>query len=255
LPGIRVVAMRRIYADLHLFANICEKSQLETMVNEAARLGYGSVSIPLPFNVTELQVQEVRDACEQTGLNFASRVDLKPRSPEELLRDLRRVRRRFEIVAVMCFSKAVARQAAKDRRVDLLNFPQPDFRRAFFDKAEAELTSNCLASLEIDVKPLLSCEGPSRVRLLMNLQREVEVAKVHDVPIVVSTGVSERLLMRKPTELAALGTLFGLQGELCKAAVSSNPMTIVKRNKEKLSWRFVAPGIRIVRKGENCSKE
>ena len=127
--------MKRTFADLHLCANINEQSQLATLVREASTLGYGSVSIPLPFNITDQHVQQIRDACEQVGLDFVSRVDLKPRFPEELLRDLRKVRRRFEIVAVMCYTKAVARQAAKDRRVDLLNFPQPDFRRAFFDEA------------------------------------------------------------------------------------------------------------------------
>jgi len=244
--------MKRTYADLHLCANINEQSQLASLVREASTLGYGSVSIPLPFNITDQHVQRIREACVQVGLDFVSRVDLKPRFPEELLRDLRKVRRRFEIVAVMCYTKVVARQAAKDRRVDLLNFPQPDFRKAFFDEAEAELASNCLASLEVDVKPLLSFEGPARIRLLSNLRREIQTAKAHNVPTVISTGVSEKLLMRKPTELAALGVLFGLQGELAKAAVSSNPMAIIKRNRDKLSWRFVAPGIRVIRRGKDC---
>jgi RNase P/RNase MRP subunit p30 len=185
-------------------------------------------------------------------LDFASRIDLKPQSPEELLRDLRKVRRRFEIVAVICYSKPVARQAAKDRRVDLLNFPQPDFRRTCFDDAEAQLASTCLASLEIDIKPLLCLEGPARTRLLSNLRREIEIAKSRKIPIVVSTGVSEPLLMREPTESAALGTLFGLQGEMARKSVSDNPVAIVKRNREKLSWQFVAPGIRVVRRGKDC---
>lgn len=244
--------MRRTYADLHLCANLNESLQRTDLIAKASMLGYGLVSIPLAFNVAEQQVKQVRNACEAVSLDFASRVDLKPRSPEELLRDLRKVRRRFEIVAVMCYSKAVARQAAKDRRVDLLNFPQPDFRRAFFDDAEAGLASTCLSSFEIDVKPLLSFEGPVRTRLLAILQREVKIAKAHDVPIVVSTGVSEQLLMRRPAELAALGTLFGLQAELARKSVSDNPVAIVKRNKEKLSWRFVAPGIRVVRRGKDC---
>jgi RNase P/RNase MRP subunit p30 len=210
------------------------------------------VSIPLAFNVHEQQIKHFQETCKEAGLDFASRIDLKPQSPEELLRDLRKVRRRFEIVAVICYSKPVARQAAKDRRVDLLNFPQPDFRRICFDDAEAQLASTCLASLEIDTKPLLCLEGPARTRLLSSLRREIEIAKSRKIPIVVSTGVSEPLLMREPTESAALGTLFGLQGEMARKSVSDNPVAIVKRNREKLSWQFVAPGIRVVRRGKDC---
>jgi RNase P/RNase MRP subunit p30 len=244
--------MRRTYADLHLCANVKESPQRDNLIKKASLLGYKLISIPLPHTSAEQEMKQVRSACEDVNLDFASRVDLTSRSPEELLRDLRKVRRRFEIVAVMCYSKAVARQAAKDRRVDLLNFPQPDFRRAFFDGAEAELASTCLSSFEIDVKPLLCFEGPVRTRLLAILQGEVKIAKAHDVPIIVSSGVSEQLLMRRPTELAAVGALFGLQGEVARKSVSDNPTAIVKRNREKLSWRFVAPGIRVVRRGKGC---
>jgi RNase P/RNase MRP subunit p30 len=185
-------------------------------------------------------------------VELVSRVDLKPHTPDELLRDLRKLRRKFEVVAVVCQAKTVARQAAKDRRVDLLNFPQPDYRRVFFDWATAELASNSLASLEMDVKHLLMLEGTPRIRLLSILQREVQIARDSHVPIVVSSGVSEELLMRKPSELASLASLINMYGIFAVDAVSKNPVTIIKRNREKLSWRFVAPGIRVVRRGKDC---
>jgi RNase P/RNase MRP subunit p30 len=185
-------------------------------------------------------------------MDFASRVDLRPHTPEELISFLRKLRRRFEIVAVMCESKGVARQAAKDRRVDLLNFPQPDFRRGYFDAAEAELASSCLASLEIDVKPLLTLEGPARIRLLSNLRREVATAVEFHVPIIISSGVSDEMLLRRPRELAALASLFDLSVVHALEAVSKNPAAIVERNREKLGPKFVAPGIRIVRRGKDC---
>lgn len=244
--------MRRVYADLHLCANVNDLVKSSSLIGKASSLGYRLVAVPFLPNVSEERVEQMRGICQEAGMDFASRVDLKPRTPEELLRDLRKLRRRFEVVAVLCESKTVARQAAKDRRVDLLNFPQPDFRRRFFDKAEAELASASLASFETDVKPLFSTEGPARVRLLSSLQREVQTARGFHVPIVVSSGVSEEPLMRKPMELAALASLFGLDETARMEAVSRNPTAIVDRNKEKLSWRFVAPGIRVVRRGRDC---
>jgi RNase P/RNase MRP subunit p30 len=118
--------------------------------------------------------------------------------------------------------------------------------------AEAELASNSLASLEIDVKPLLTLEGTLRIRLLSILRRMVETARESHVPIIVSSGVSEELLMRKPMELASLASLVGLHEAFAVDAVSKNPVAIVRRNREKLSWRFVAPGIRVVRRGKDC---
>jgi len=244
--------MKKAYADLHLRANISDESQVSRLINKASTFGYSLVSVPLSPWTPERQLQQVQRVCDEAAVDFASRVDLKPHTPEELLKDVRKLRRRFELVAVMCESKVVARQAAKDRRVDLLNFPQPDFRRSFFDSAEAELASSCLASLEVDMRPLLTQEGAARARLLSLLRREVQTAKEFHVPIVLSSGVSEELLIRRPLDLAALSFLLGLNKNAATEAVSQNPMAIVRRNREKLSPRFIAPGIRVTRRGNDC---
>jgi RNase P/RNase MRP subunit p30 len=244
--------MKRAYADLHLCANANDPPQVSRLINKASVLGYSLVAVPLSPRTPEHRLQQLRKVCEEVCIGFASRVDLRPSTPEELLKELRKLRRTFELVAVMCESKAVARQAAKDRRVDLLNFPQPDFRRAFFDSAEAELASSCLASVEIDIRPLLTQEGAGRVRRLSYLRKEVQTAKEFHVPIVLSSGVSEELLMRRPMDLAALGSLFDLDKVSATDAVSKNTTAIVKRNREKLSSRFIAPGIRVIRRGRDC---
>jgi len=244
--------MKRTYADLHLCVDFNNYEQVSRAISKAAKLGYQLVAVPFPPRLTESQFQQVQRICEEIKVGLVSRMDLRPRTPEELLIGLRKFRRRFEVIAVLCESKNVARQAAKDRRVDLLNFPQFDFRRRFFDAAEAELASSCLASLEIDVKPLLIMEGAARVRFLSSLRREVAVAKEFRVPIVVSSGASDELLMRKPKDLAALASLFDLDEAFAIEAVSTNPVAIVKKNREKLGPRFVAPGIRVIRRGEDC---
>jgi len=222
------------------------------MISNAHNLGYSLIAIAFPSNVSEEEIQRVRSISVEAGLDLARRVDLRPRTPKELLQNLRRLRRKFEIVAVLCENKNVARQAAKDRRVDLLNFPSVDFRMRFFDRAEAELASGSLASFEIDVKPLLCLEGAARIKLLGNLRREASIAREFHVPIVVSSGVSDRWLMRKPRDLASLASLFDLDEPFAVEAVSKNPAAMVKRNREKLSWRFVAPGIRVVKRGKDC---
>jgi RNase P/RNase MRP subunit p30 len=114
------------------------------------------------------------------------------------------------------------------------------------------LASNALASLEIDVKPLLTLEGPPRIRLLSSLRRETAIARDFHVPIVMSSGVSDELLMRRPKELAGLASLYDLDEASAAEAFSRNPLTIVKRNREKLSVLYVAPGIRVIRMGKDC---
>ena len=241
--------MTRSFADLHLRINPKDKQTTQRAIGKAVQKGYHFISFPFTSGLQEDQVTSLKTMCTQAGLDFVLRADFKPRTQEDLMRFLRKFRRRFEIICIACDSKEVARQAAKDRRVDFLNFPSLDYHKRFFDRAEAELASNSLAALEIDVKSLLALEGPSRIRLLSSLRREVATALEFRVPIIVSSGLSEESLMRMPKDMASLAYLFGLNEMQALDAVSVNPTGIVLRNREKLSSRFVAPGIREIRRG------
>jgi RNase P/RNase MRP subunit p30 len=252
LPKRGVVALKRVFADLHMRLNTRDTVGMSRAIEKVAALGYRLIGVPLAPEVHTEEVTALRAVCREAGVDFASRVDLRARSPNELMRQLRRVRRKFEVICVCCESKAVARQAAKDRRVDLLSFSLLDYRRRFFDRAEAELARNGLAGLEVDVGRLLVLEGAARVRLLSWLRREVAVAEKLGVPVVVSSGVAGELLLRKPREMAALGFLFGLDEVSGLDAVSQSAWAIVKRNRAKLGEGFVAPGIRVVKEGTDC---
>jgi RNase P/RNase MRP subunit p30 len=244
--------MKRAFADIHLCPNIDDSKQVVELVKKAHVLGYQLAGIVLPLTASTNKIEELRSLCKEQDVDFASRVDLRPKSVSQLKHDLRRLRRKYEILAVFCENKNVARQAAKDRRVDVLNFPFPDFRRCFFDQAEAELAASALASLEIDMKQLLTLDGSARARLLSILRREAEIAKKLHVPIIVSSGVSDPMLLRRPMETAAITSLFGLDQTTALDTISKNPNAMVKRNRVKLDQKFVAPGIRVIRRGEDC---
>jgi RNase P/RNase MRP subunit p30 len=244
--------MKRIFADLHLCPNPDEPDCVKGMVTKASRLGYNLIAMSLPPNLVKEKGQWLQSLCSDAGMDFVSRADLKPRTPGELINGLRKFRRTFEVIAVACESKNVARQASKDRRVDLLDFPALDFHGRFFDRAEAELASKGLAAFEVDLRPLLTLEGPPRIMLLSALRREAAIAKAFHVPVVISSGVPDESLMRKPREMAALTSLFDLGEASALKAVSETPAVIVKRNRQKLSAQFVAPGIRVVRRGKDC---
>jgi RNase P/RNase MRP subunit p30 len=244
--------MKKVYADLHLRINVKDSATTLRMINKAATLGCRLIAVPLAPETPMDEVPKLRAICKEAKIDFASRVDLRPRTQNELMHQLRKLRRKFEVICVACDNKEVARQAAKDRRVDLLNFPSLDFRRRFFDRAEAELACSSLAALEIDVKPLLVLEGPMRIRALSCLRREATIASEFHVPIVLSSGVSEERFLRKPMDMAALAFLFGLDEPSALEAVAQNPLAIVERNREKLGSKFVAPGIRVIKEGKDC---
>lgn len=242
--------MTRTFADLHLRLNPKDIQTAQRFIGKAAQLGYHYISVPFTQGLQETEAATLKDLCTKTGLDFVLRADFKPRTQEDLMRFLRKFRRKFEVICIICDSKEIARQAAKDRRVDLINFPNLDYHKRFFDRSEAELASCSLTALEVDIKSLLVIEGPARVRLLSCLRREVAIALEFQVPVVVSSGIDVENLLRMPRDLASLVYLFGLDEAKALDAISTNPNAIVLRNREKLSSRFIAPGISMIKEGK-----
>jgi len=236
----------RKFVDLHLRAPIKDLDQVERMVKKSSELGYRLVGIPLPPNITGGQIDQLQHICNDAKIDLVTRVNFSPKTPHELLHDLRRFRRKFEVISVTCTSKGVARQAAKDRRVDVLHFLAVDLRKRFFDDAEAELASKSLSSLEIEMSSLLSLTGISRIHLLSRLRREVAIAEKFRVPVTISSGATNEYLIRGPRDYAALTVLFDMPMSSALRALSEIPLAMVERNREKLSPDYIAPGIRVI---------
>lgn len=242
----------RKFVDLHLCPSINNLSQVKEMVKRSSDLGYRLAGISLPPNIKQEKIHQLKTICENFRVDLVTRIDFMPKTTSELLRNLRRFRRKFEIISVTCNSKNLARQAAKDRRVDLLAFSTGFPRKRFFDNAEAELASKAESTLEIDMASLLFLTGFPRIRFLSSLRKEVAIAKRFKVPIVISSGIADVRLLRGPYDYAALATLFDLPTSLALHGLSENPLGIIERNRRKLSSSYVASGLFVVRDVKNC---
>ncbi|MBS7615036.1 hypothetical protein KEJ18_04820 [Candidatus Bathyarchaeota archaeon] len=241
----------KFYVDLHLCPQTSNLSHVSSMVEKAAAFGYKAAGITISSKATTEETQKLKESCSSFGVDFITRVDLAPKSVGEMLKNLRSLRRKAEVIAVECFSKQVARQAAKDRRVDLIRFSLVNPKSRFFDVAEAELASGSTASLEIDMAPLLTLQGFRRAGLLSSLRREVQIANKAHVPIVLSSGADEPILLRAADDYCSLAYLFGMERYEARKAFSENPKAIVERNRRKLSPDFVAPRVYVVRRGKS----
>ena len=241
----------RKFADMHLACSFRDEGEFRALLERARKMGFHAVSIPLDPGLRARELSRLKEIASEVGLDFATRVDLAPENRPELLRALRRLRRRFEFIGVLCQNKEVARVAARDRRVDFLMFPLEPKKR-YFDRSEAELASGSNCALEIDLMPIFKLPLEARIKLLARLRGEVALAGRYGVPVVICSGAPEPMMMRRPRELAYLATLLDLGFEDALDALSKTPLAMLERNRAKLDPSFVAPGIRVVRRGRDC---
>jgi RNase P/RNase MRP subunit p30 len=217
---------------------------LREMLGLASKLGFKGIALTSESPVP----QALRDEAQTLGIDLASRIDLRPRNANELSRDLRQVRRKYEIVAVRCTSKAVSRQAAKDHRVDILNFPHMmNGRRIGLDRQGASLAAGSNCAYEVTLTHLLDSSVEEWPRILINTRRDIWNADHEGVPVVVTSGANTPLRMREPRAIASITSLLGITEDRGLDAVSENATRILERNRGKLEPGFVSPGVREVR--------
>jgi ribonuclease P/MRP protein subunit RPP1 len=234
--------MRR-FIDLHV-KSPPELDGLREMLELAAKLGFSGLGMVADRALFD----SAKGMAPDQGLDLVSRADLRPKSPRDLTASLGRMRGRFEMIAVECQSKAVARQAAKDNRVDVLCFPTTvqERRKVGFDRQEASLAAGANCSYEVNVSDLLGKSPKVASGLTSIIREEVENARRFDVPLVVSSGAVNPLLMRDPRGLASVLNLFDIGEEEGLEAVSTTPWRLVETNRGKLGPGYVLPGVRVV---------
>ncbi len=222
------------YFDLHISPRLGE---VEKLITEAKHLGYSCVA----------STGNIRSETS-IDIDVATRVDLEPRRGSDLLEQLKKVRGKFEIVAVKCTNKDVARQAAKDHRVDILLFPEDlNIRRnARLDTQEAQLASEVGCCYEINASELLF-SGENRLSRLTNvIKRELEVARRFDIPIIISSGASTSMGLREPKAIAAMTFLLDISEEAVVEMQTTTPGQLLRKNRSKLSEEYVSPGVKRV---------
>ena len=80
--------MKRAFADLHLRLNM-KDSAATLLVMKVAELGYGLIAVPLAPETPMDKVAKLRAICSEAKIDFALRIDLRPRTRNDLMHQLR----------------------------------------------------------------------------------------------------------------------------------------------------------------------
>lgn len=228
------------YADLHLCPPLDDVANVRSMASVLNELGTGVVGLVVPpdrLTPAPPAVKSFGDA----GIDVAKRLNLKPRSREELLRSLRRFRSKYEIIAVNCSTPSVSRVAVRDRRVDIVRFPKQGSGSGF----RRNLASTCRAALEFNMSELT--RAPEFEARLHRLRREIEIAAEASTVVIGSTNASNPYELRAPRDVAAVLHVLGLSLGAALKGVSEIPLAIVKENRLRMREPDLEEGVRIVR--------
>lgn len=231
----------RTYADLHLCPPLDDVVNGRSMASLLAEVNTQLVGLVVPPERTSSTLP-VADVLKHAGLDVARRLDLKPKSREELLRGLRTFRSKYEIISVECRVPSVSTVAVRDRRVDIVHFPKQKPSNAFREN----LAKTCRVALEFNLSELIS--GTSLETRLYLLRREIETAADAGIRVIGSTNASNAFELRSPRDVAAVMHTFGLPLDAALQAVSGIPIDMVETNRIRLRESRLEEGVKVLRR-------
>ena len=202
--------------------------------------GFSTVGLTLPTGLLHERVAFLRHVFVEAGIDTAIRTDLTSNSRIDLLRLLRRFRSSYDIVAVKCVNQAVSTVACRDRRVDIVFF-DPRNPKVRFNHSLASLLRG---ALEFNLMSSLLRE--SRTEIISRIVKEAGIARRHRTRVVLSSGCSSPEMVRSPSQIDALAATLGLTMRQRSSGISEVPMSIVSRNVERRSRRYIEEGVRVV---------
>ena len=240
--------MSKQFADLHLY-NIFTFGQNNPLefIKRAFELGYKYIAFVHFNKVSKELIKEYKRLCADYGIDYVIRVDLEiSNNIPRIKRFLRKYRKDYEIIVARPRSIEAARFSARDRRIDVIYF---DDKAPKFDSIQAKVMKENEKFLELTFRELLCKE--IRERTIKKYLRIINLAVENKLKIIVSSGARCINEMRSPRDLAACFTiLFKIPVNKPYELTSENPISLIEKNRFKLSRNFIMPGIEILGKSE-----
>lgn len=177
---------------------------------------------------------------EASGVDVVPGIEIRADGPEQASGYLGNYRADNVVLAVHGGTEAMNRFAVDQDRVDVLANPT---RKGAFDQATAKAAAEHGVRIEFDLAPVLGGDGGARVQALRRLRTARSLVGHFDVPYVVTAGARSHLQLRAPRELVAIGDAVGVGAEFVREGLREWER-LVERNRERLSDRFIEPGVR-----------
>jgi RNase P/RNase MRP subunit p30 len=174
------------------------------------------------------------------------KIIIKVESPEKLKQDLHRYIQKKALIAVQSSNKETLEVAARDGRVDLLVFDEPDLIKGLTPGIFSLAHQNQCA-FDFSLTPIILAEIQQKPKLMRSLYRFLLNKKFHSHLYCVGSHTADPWLIRGPKEtISLLCTLFNIPEFFAKKMTSECLETLVLRFIKRDQDLFVDSGVEIV---------
>jgi ribonuclease P/MRP protein subunit RPP1 len=241
----------RMFFDFHIQEN-------PKLAIDAEKMGYHGIALVISSNDSsyknskgQLEVlKDLKKKCqefqENNHLSIQIGLEILAKNPTDLKKQVKRFRKRFDILLVHGGDVKINREATEDPRVDILCHPYRSRYDAGVNHVLATKAAENQVAIELNLKYFLLTRPNQRHRVLSQFRSIVKLHHKYNFPVIITSGAGSLYDLRNPLDIISLAKCFGMTEDEAYKALSTVPQEIKARN--KIRDQVIVQGVRLLDK-------
>lgn len=233
----------RLPADFERFSDIltrlefCEKLGIKNVILEPKN---ALLSIPLEMKnkiKTELK------------MNTFYRINLRIDNLDIFKRKVKQYKEFSDILSIESLNKKVQLKAAKDSRVDIISFSNPEIIKTL-TSGVISLTRQNKSFLEFSLAPIMITNKVNQSKNFRNLYKFIQLALKFKANCIISGNFNDIYNFRHPRALISIcHSLLGISLDEAKKIFIMNPILLLERV-QKRQYNNLEPEVKLIKGGD-----
>ncbi|MBN1800736.1 MAG: hypothetical protein JW891_04475 [Candidatus Lokiarchaeota archaeon] len=236
------------YFESRLRININDFQDIKDKLQLCKVLG---INIVILESITDENIvpQQLRNKIDEiTDLKIYYRINIKQERKENLKKKIKALGNLSDIISVESLNKDTQISAAKDARVDIVSFSDPNALKTLAPGILSLIRQNN-SFVEFSFTPVLNNNRSIQSKNFRLLYRSLELVRKERVNYIISGNIKSKFELRNPRGLASIfNTLLELPLGEAKKVFEEHPKFLLNRLNKRINKNIIEEGVQLLKR-------
>ncbi|MFX1502501.1 MAG: RNase P subunit p30 family protein [Promethearchaeota archaeon] len=237
------------YFESRLPVNFDDFNEILIKLKLCESLGIKNVILEPKNNLVAIPSDIKEKIKSKTKLNTYYRINLRMNNFEIFKKRLKDYNIFSDILSVESLNKEVQLLSARDSRVDIVSFSDPEILKSL-NPGIISLTKQNKSFIEFSLAPIMISNKVNQSKNFRNLYRYIQLALKLKANCIISGNFDDIYDFRHPRALISIcHSLLDISLDRAKKMFKTNPIILLERNKNQIRNNF-DPEVKLMKKGD-----
>ncbi len=234
------------YFESRLLVNFDDFNEIQKKLKFCEKLGIKNVVLEPRGNQLSIPSNIKEKIEKETKINTFYRINLRLNNPEDFKKKIKHFNNFSEILSIESLNKEVQLYAARDSRVDIVSFSDPEIIKTL-TPGVISLTKQNNSFIEFSLAPIIGKSKVNQSKSFRNLYRSMQLALKLKANCIISGNFDDMYNFRHPRALISIcHSLLEISLDKAKKIFKINPMLLLEKTQKRRDNKF-EPEVRLIK--------